>query len=65
MLRDFLPPVEYLGTLQGISLILFLSFFVMLVIWVFRIDKKYIREMEILPLDQTNPEIKISGGHNE
>jgi hypothetical protein len=65
MLRDFLPSVEYLGVLQGVALVLFFSFFVFLVIWVFRLDKFYINKMEGMPLDQKDPEIKISGGKNE
>jgi hypothetical protein len=65
MLKDFLPVVEYLGLLQGVALILFFSFFVFLIIWVFRLDKFYVKEMEALPLDNKNPEIKISGGQNE
>ena len=64
MLKDFMPVVEYLGLLQGVTLVLFFSFFVFLVIWVFRLDKFYIKKMEALPLEQ-DPEIKISGGQNE
>lgn len=37
-----------------ISLFLFLLFFIGLLIWVFKADKKYISEMSNVPLDQKN-----------
>jgi cytochrome c oxidase cbb3-type subunit 3 len=39
-----------------ISLFLFILFFIGLLIWVFRADKKYIHEMSHVPLDETNEE---------
>lgn len=42
-----------------ISLFLFLLFFIGLLIWVFKADKKYINEMSHAPLDQSLEEASL------
>jgi hypothetical protein len=50
--------IHYLKAISGveiyplISLLIFFTFFVGLTIWVFRVDKTYLKKMENLPLDQ-------------
>jgi cytochrome c oxidase cbb3-type subunit IV len=49
---------SHLDTIAGveifplISFIIFFVFFLVLLVWVFRADKRYIMEAEQLPLDQ-------------
>lgn len=58
MLRDFLPVVESFGSIEGLTLIMFLLFFAGLLIWVWKLDKTIIHKMENLPLEENNIEIK-------
>lgn len=51
---------QFLANVQGVdgylifSLVVFFTFFVGLLWWVFRTDKAYITEMKNLPLDNKN-----------
>lgn len=62
---------QYLNSIEGveifpiISLILFFAFFIGMLFWVLRMDKKYITEMENLPLDSTDSLIKNSEIKND
>jgi cbb3-type cytochrome oxidase subunit 3 len=48
---------QYLANVQGVdgylifSMIIFISFFIGLLFWVFKADKKYIDKMKNIPLD--------------
>jgi cytochrome c oxidase cbb3-type subunit 4 len=48
---------QYLANVQGVdgylifSMIVFMSFFIGLLFWVFKADKKYIDKMKNIPLD--------------
>lgn len=50
---------QYAETISGIeiypliSFFIFFIFFILLFVWVFKADKKYIHEMESLPLEHT------------
>jgi len=52
--------INYLESIAGIeifpliSLTLFFTFFVVLTIWVIKVDKNRIVEMKNIPLDETN-----------
>lgn len=52
--------INYLESIAGIeifpliSLTLFFTFFVVLTIWVIKVDKKRIVEMKNIPLNETN-----------
>ena len=49
---------QYIESMQGLdvfyitSTILFIVMFISIVIWIFRLDKKYINKMENLPFDK-------------
>lgn len=51
---------NYLGSIEGVSLfpvvslVLFFAVFIAVLIWVLRLDKKYIKKMEVLPLESKN-----------
>ncbi|MBX3007267.1 MAG: cbb3-type cytochrome c oxidase subunit 3 [Melioribacteraceae bacterium] len=54
MIRDNLSNIEGVSVFPIIALILFVLIFTLAIIWVFRLDKKYIKQMEIIPLDSNN-----------
>ncbi len=54
MIRNLLQSIEGVEIYPLISLIVFIIFFVVILVWMFKIDKNYIKEMEQLPLDSNN-----------
>jgi cytochrome c oxidase cbb3-type subunit IV len=51
MYKNVLQSIQGIEIYPLISLVIFALFFIGLIIWLFKIDKSYIKEMEILPLD--------------
>ncbi len=51
MYKEILQSVEGIGIYPIISLSIFFIFFVVLIIWVIKVDKKYLNKMEMLPLE--------------
>ena len=54
MIRDILQSIEGVEIYPLISLVVFAVFFAVILIWMLRIDKNYIKEMEQLPLDSNS-----------
>jgi Ca2+/Na+ antiporter len=54
MLRNYLQSIEGVEIYPLISLIVFVLFFVVMVVWMLKIDKNYIKQMEQLPLESEN-----------
>ncbi len=54
MIRDVLQSAEGLALYPVISLIIFVLFFAILIIWIIRVDKNYIKKMSNLPLETDN-----------
>lgn len=52
MIKEYLQSIDGVSVYPIISLIVFVVFFVALLIWVFKVDENYIREMENLPLEK-------------
>ena len=50
MIRNYLQSIDGVEVYPLISLIIFVLFFAVIFIWMLKIDKKYIKEMEELPL---------------
>lgn len=54
--------IYYLERIVGVdiyplvSLIIFGSFFIVMLIWLYSVDKKYLDELSRIPLDETNSE---------
>ena len=62
MIRNYLQSIEGVEIYPLISLIVFVLFFVIMFIWMLRIDKNYIKEMEELPLDlENNKDLNSTG----
>jgi cytochrome c oxidase cbb3-type subunit 4 len=51
MYKELLQSIEGIEIFPLISLFIFLAFSVGVVIWIVKIDKGYVKEMEALPLD--------------
>lgn len=51
MFSEHLSKIEGIEIYPIISMIIFIGLFLFTLVWVFRLDKKYISKMENLPLD--------------
>lgn len=54
MFKHYFERIENIETGPVIALILFFVFFVVMAIWIFRLDKKFIKKMKNLPLEDAN-----------
>ena len=62
MIRNYLQSIEGVEIYPLISLVVFLLFFVIMIIWMLKADKNYIKEMEELPLElEKNRNLKSTG----
>jgi len=52
MFSNYLSSIEGISLYPVISLFIFLFAFVGMIIWIFRVDTAYVKQMESLPLDQ-------------
>lgn len=52
MFKEVLQSIEGIGIYPIISMIVFILFFVAVIIWYFKADKKYLKKMKNLPLDE-------------
>ena len=53
MFKHYFEQVNNVEIWPIISLIIFVTFFIGLLIWVMKVDKKYIEEMSDMPIDDT------------
>ena len=51
MFKEVLQSIEGIGIYPIISMIVFIIFFTIVIIWYFKADKKYLNKMKNLPLD--------------
>lgn len=52
MIQETLNSIEGIGIYTIIATFLFLTVFIGVVIWLFRMDKKYVNKMENLPFEK-------------
>ena len=64
MFSNYLKDIEGIGIYPIISLLVFFIFFVIMIIWMFRVDKKYLKKMQELPLDSNNNQNNNYSGEN-
>lgn len=62
MIKDVLQSVEGISLYPVISLIIFVLFFAVLIIWMIKVDKKYIKKMRNLPLEKEEDNEKNNTG---
>jgi cbb3-type cytochrome oxidase subunit 3 len=66
MFKEVLQSIEGVEFYTIVSMIIFILFFIGMTIWLFKVDKKYIKTMSELPLNEEKNEIKnFTGGINE
>lgn len=51
MIKELLQSVEGVSVYPIISLIVFVLFFVIILVWMLKVDKNYIKKMEKLPFE--------------
>ncbi|MDH5397983.1 MAG: cytochrome C oxidase Cbb3 [Cyclobacteriaceae bacterium] len=52
MFKYYFDQIENVEIWPIISLLIFLTFFIGLIVWLIRIDKKYINKMKNLPIEE-------------
>jgi len=51
MISKILSSIDGIAVYPIISLLIFLPFFIVVTIWIFKLDMQYLRQMSELPLD--------------
>ncbi len=54
MYKEILQGIEGIDIYPIISLVIFVAFFLTASIWIVKLDRNYIKEMENLPLDNSD-----------
>ena len=65
MIRNYLQSIEGIEIYPLISLVVFVIFFIVIFVWILKIDKNYIKEMKELPLDQDDRNLNLTGEKND
>ena len=66
MFKEVLQSIEGIEFYTIVSMIIFILFFFGMTFWLFKVDKKYIKQMSELPIEEENNEVSNStGGTNE
>ncbi len=53
MFKHYFEGIENIAVGPIISLVIFFVFFIVLLYWVFKVDKNFIKKMEDMPLNDT------------
>jgi cbb3-type cytochrome oxidase subunit 3 len=56
MFKHYFERIEGIEFYAIFSLLLFFSFFILCIVWIIKLDKKYIKKMENLPLESNESE---------
>jgi len=63
MFKEVLQSIQGIEFYTIVSMLILILFFIGIVIWLFKVDKKYIKEMSELPLNEENNKVsKFTGG---
>jgi cbb3-type cytochrome oxidase subunit 3 len=66
MFKEVLQSIQGIEFYTIVSILILILFFIGIVIWLFKVDKKYIKTMSELPLNEEKNEVKnLTGGTNE
>lgn len=66
MFKEVLQSIEGVEFYTIVSMLIFILFFIGVTFWLFKVDKKYIKMMSELPLNEEINEVKnFTGGTNE
>lgn len=58
MISKVLSSIDGIASYPIVSLMIFLPFFIIVTVWIFRLDKHYIKHMSELPLHDSQEERK-------
>jgi len=63
MFKEVLQSIEGIEFYTIVSMIIFILFFIGMTIWLFKVNKNYIKDMSELPLESDNNEFSnLTGG---
>jgi len=63
MYKEVLQSIEGIEFYTIVSMLIFILFFIGMTIWLFKVDKKYIKTMSELPLEENKNEfLNLTGG---
>jgi cbb3-type cytochrome oxidase subunit 3 len=63
MFKEVLQSIEGIEFYTIVSMLILILFFIGMIIWIFKVDKKYIKDMSELPLSENNNEVSnFTGG---
>ena len=63
MFKEVLQSIEGVEFFTIVSMLILILFFIGMIIWIFKVDKKYIKHMSELPLHENNKEVSnFTGG---
>ena len=63
MFKEVLQSIEGIEFYTIVSMLILILFFIGMTIWLFKVDKKYIKHMSELPLNENNNEVSnFTGG---
>jgi len=66
MFKEVLQSIEGIEFYTIVSMLILILFFIGMIVWLFKVDKKYIKHMSELPLNENNNEVSnFTGGTNE
>ncbi|RPI13833.1 MAG: cbb3-type cytochrome c oxidase subunit 3 [Ignavibacteriae bacterium] len=52
MFNQIFENIEGIEIYPIISFVIFFLFFIAVTVWIFRMDKSYVKQMEVIPLDE-------------
>jgi len=63
MFKEVLQSIEGIEFYTIVSMLILILFFIGMIVWLFKVDKKYIKHMSELPLNENNNEVSnFTGG---
>jgi cytochrome c oxidase cbb3-type subunit IV len=65
MFKEVLQSIEGVEFYTIVSMIIFILFFIGMTIWLFKVDKKYLKVMSELPLKEQNNEVSNYSGESK
>jgi len=65
MFKDVLQSIEGIEFYTIVSMLILILFFIGMIIWIFKVDKKYIKHMSELPLNENNKEVSNFTGESK
>ena len=66
MYKDILQSISGIELYAIVAMVIFILFFAGIAVWVINVDRKYIKRMSELPIEEDNNEFSnLAGGTNE